>query len=64
MVTESIPMVAWGGQQPVRDREGLAGRVAKGHKEAFAGDTYVHYHDWSDGFTAYFICQNLSDCTI
>lgn len=57
-------MVAWGGQRQVRVREELAGRVAKGHKDAFARDLYVNYHDCGDGFTAYFICQNLSDCTI
>lgn len=32
--------------------------------EVFRGDGYVHYLDYSDGFTVVYICQKLSDCTL
>lgn len=36
------------------------GRMTKGPKETFVGDSYVHYLDYSDGF----IDQKLSNCTL
>lgn len=40
------------------------GKDDKETQETFAVDGYVHYLDWSDGFTDVFVCQHLSNCTL
>lgn len=40
------------------------GGITNGHKETFGPDRYIHYLNCSDGLIGFYICQNLSDCTL
>ena len=58
IVIESRSVLArgWG-----RFRERQERKITKRQEKTFGGDGYVYYFDCGDGFTAVYICQNLSN---
>lgn len=55
-MTESKTVVALGWRLWGRGRKG---ENTKTFEETFGAEGYVHYLDYSDGFTGAYVCQNL-----